>query len=89
MEELGTPPPGNASGNTQWSSRRQAAKPEVRLTPGKGAQDVTCPMADLIQQVVSTNKVCRVLRRPDSRPSCVPRALLAGLHCPLQFRVVG
>ena len=57
MEQLGTPPPGNASGNTQWSARRQAAKPEIRLTPGKGAQDVTCSMAELIQQVVSTNKV--------------------------------
>lgn len=57
VKKTGTVPPGNAKGNKEWSTRRQAAKPEIRLTPGKGIQDLTVPLSDVIQQVVDQNKV--------------------------------
>lgn len=54
VEETGLVPPGNAAGNTQWSARR--ARPEIRLTPGKGAADLTCSMEDLIDGVIKAHK---------------------------------
>ncbi len=54
MEEGGQVPPGNAAGNAQWGARR--ARPEVRLTPGKGAADLTCSVAELIDGVVKSHK---------------------------------
>lgn len=57
MNETGGVPPGNAKGNTTWSIRRSAPKPELKLTPGKGLQDLTCSVEDLVDQVVKTNKV--------------------------------
>lgn len=45
-------PSGNAPGNTTWTTRKaRPGKPEVRLTPGKGVQDLTVPMETLIDQV--------------------------------------
>lgn len=57
MNETGGVPPGNAKGNTTWSIKRSAPKPELKLTPGKGLQDLTCSVEDLVEQVVKTNKV--------------------------------
>lgn len=37
--------------------RPRAAKPEIRLTPGKGLDDLTCGVEELIDQVVKTCKV--------------------------------
>jgi hypothetical protein len=58
VDLTGTIPPGNAPGETKWQQRRaKAAKSEIRLTPGKGLQDLTCTLEELIDQVVKTNKV--------------------------------
>ena len=57
VNETGSIPPGNAKGNTTWSIKRSAPKPELKLTPGKGLQDLTCSVEDLVDQVVKTNKV--------------------------------
>ena len=37
--------------------RPKAAKAEIRLTPGKGVQDLTCTVEELVDQVV---KACKV-----------------------------
>lgn len=43
VEATGVIPPGNAPGEKSWQQRRvAAAKPEIRLTPGKGIQDLNC-----------------------------------------------
>ena len=57
VNETGGVPPGNAKGDTTWSIRRSAPKPELKLTPGKGIQDLTCSVEDLVDQVVKSNKV--------------------------------
>lgn len=58
VNETGQIPPGNAPGETKWQAKkRAAAKAEIRLTPGKGIQDLTCKVEDLIDAVVKTNRV--------------------------------
>lgn len=37
--------------------RPRQSKPEIRLTPGKGLQDLTCSLEELIDQVVKSCKV--------------------------------
>ena len=49
-------PPGNQKDNDTWTPKRQQ-KGEIKLTPGKGLQDLSCSVTDLIGQVVKANKV--------------------------------
>jgi hypothetical protein len=65
VKKTGAVPPGNAKGNKEWSSRQRAAKPEIRLTPGKGIQDLSVPLSDILQQVVDQNRV-----RPRRHAGC-------------------
>ena len=54
----GKVPPGNARNSPQqWVRKAPRAKPELKLTPGKGLQDLTCSVEDLLDAVVKTNKV--------------------------------
>ena len=58
MEETGSIPPGNAPGANQgWVRKAPRAKPELKLTPGKGLEDLTCSVEDLLDGVVKSNKV--------------------------------
>lgn len=59
VAETGTIPPGNMPGERKWAAKKsqQQAKPEIRLTPGKGLDDLTCSLDQLISQVVTSNKV--------------------------------
>lgn len=72
VAETGTIPPGNMPGERKWAAKKaqQAAKPEIRLTPGKGIDDVTCSIDDLITQVVSTNKVVAFIKGTRAEPQC-------------------
>lgn len=51
-------PPGNNKDNDTWTPKR-AQKGEIKLTPGKGLQDLNCSVTDLVEQVVKGNKVGR------------------------------
>ena len=50
-------PPGNVRGESAWTRRARAAKPEIKLTPGKGAADLTVPLEDILDAVVKQNRV--------------------------------
>lgn len=69
VSATGTVPPGNAQGNTSFAARARA-KPEIKLTPGKGAQDVTVPMSQLIDAVVKSNKVVAFIKGTRTQPQC-------------------
>ena len=49
-------PPGNAPGATLWAARR-APRPEIKLTPGKGAADLSLPLERILDDVVAQNRV--------------------------------
>lgn len=71
VDATGEIPPGNAPGETAWQQRRpRAAKPELRLTPGKGIQDLTCPLSDLIDQVVKDCEVVAFIKGTRTQPQC-------------------
>lgn len=57
VNETGEVPPGNRSGDTTFKPKRARPKPEIRLTPGKGIEDLTVPIEELIDQVVKSCKV--------------------------------
>ena len=44
-------------GNKQWTAKRVQSRPEIKLTPGKGVQDLTCSVTDLVDQVIRSTKV--------------------------------
>jgi len=49
-------PPGNNKDNDTWTPKRPQ-KVDIKLTPGKGIEDLNCSITDLIDQVVKSNKV--------------------------------
>jgi Grx4 family monothiol glutaredoxin len=71
VTETGSIPPGNAPGEKSWQQRRpRAAKPEIKLTPGKGLQDLTCSVEDLIDGVVKTCRVVAFVKGTRTEPQC-------------------
>lgn len=70
MEQAGDVPPGNAPGEKKWTTRRKAAKPDIKLTAGKGIQDVTVPISDLIDMVVKSNRVVAFVKGTRNEPQC-------------------
>lgn len=71
VEDTGSIPPGNAPGEKMWQQRRRRmAKPEIKLTPGKGLEDLTCSIDDLIDQVVKTNRVVAFVKGTRYEPAC-------------------
>ena len=58
VAETGSVPSGNAPGEKKWQARRvRRAKPELKLTPGKGIEDLTCAVEDLVDKIVKDVKV--------------------------------
>lgn len=71
VEETGSIPPGNAPGEKKWQQRRRRmVKPEIKLTPGKGLDDLTCSLEELIDQVVKDNKVVAFVKGTRYEPAC-------------------
>lgn len=87
VEANGSIPPGNAPGaQQQWVRKAPRVKPELKLTPGKGIEDLTCSIEDLLDSVVKSNKVEQrgLLHEPESilaRRSCQPTPDLACACC--------
>lgn len=81
VQATGAVPPGNARNSPQqWVRKTPRAKPELKLTPGKGLQDLTCSVEDLLDSVVKTNKVCQLLSQATTAlASCLKTAFYAAL----------
>ncbi|KAL6772134.1 GRX6 [Auxenochlorella protothecoides x Auxenochlorella symbiontica] len=73
VDATGKIPPGNAPGPAQaaWHSRRaRRPRPELRLTPGKGLQDLTVSLEELVQNVVQSYKVVAFVKGTRTSPQC-------------------
>jgi len=69
VQETGKVPPGNNKDNDTWTPKRPQ-KGEIKLTPGKGIEDLNCTITDLIEQVVKSNKVVAFVKGTRSQPQC-------------------
>jgi len=64
-------PPGNEQGVTTFTKRKvQPAKPMLALTPGKGAEDLTVPMTELLAKCVKDFKVVAFIKGTRTQPEC-------------------
>ena len=71
METAGTVPPGNAPGEKKWTSRaRASARPDLKLTSGKGLGDLTVSMETLVDMVVKENHVVAFIKGTRTEPQC-------------------
>ncbi|GMH43435.1 hypothetical protein BSKO_11357 [Bryopsis sp. KO-2023] len=71
VKEAGSVPPGNVQGEKKWQPRKvKRAPPELKLTPGKGVEDLTCPIEDLIDMVVKENEVLAIIKGTRMEPQC-------------------
>jgi len=71
-EETGNIPVGNMKGEGQWVLNRPKvrAKEEIKLTPGKGADDLLVPMDKLIDSLVKTKRVVAFIKGTRTQPEC-------------------
>lgn len=66
----GVPPPGNL-GASPWVARKaKPAKRELRLTAGKGLDDISVPLSELIKSVVTTCGVVAFIKGTRATPEC-------------------
>lgn len=70
MEDAGAVPPGNQPGVTKWQARRKVVKPDIKLTAGKGMDDVTVSMGELVDMVVRQNRVVAFIKGTRTEPQC-------------------
>lgn len=73
VNETGGIPPGNgdAEEKPMWQTRRKPqAKPELKLTPGKGAEDLTVDIKELVGMVVRSEKVVAFIKGTRLEPQC-------------------
>lgn len=73
VNETGSIPPGNGDAEEKrlWQTRRKPkAKPEIRLTPGKGVEDLKVDIKELIGMVVKSEKVVAFIKGTRTEPQC-------------------
>ena len=64
-------PVGNTPADSGWTTRKpKASKPEIRLTSGKGLADLTVPLSELINAVVTQNPVVAFIKGTRAAPEC-------------------
>ena len=74
VDASGAPPPGNLPDQqATWApkaSRAPPPPPEIKLTPGKGIEDLTVPVEALIAQVVADHHVVAFVKGTRREPQC-------------------
>lgn len=75
VDTSGAPPPGNLPDQQPlWAPRARGGAPppppEIRLTPGKGIEDLTVPLDTLISQVISDHHVVAFIKGTRREPQC-------------------
>lgn len=73
VDATGAIPSGNAPGpeKEKWQpTRRVPVKQEIRLTSGKGAEDLTCDIKDLVDMVVKNERIVAFVKGTRTQPQC-------------------
>lgn len=74
VDTSGAPPPGNLPDQqATWAPKTRSAPPpppEIKLTPGKGVEDLTVPLETLIARVVADHHVVAFVKGTRREPQC-------------------
>lgn len=73
VSETNEVPPGNMPGETKWTQPKggsKRSKPDIKLTPGKGEEDLTVPITDLVDKVVKEKNVVAFTKGTRDQPQC-------------------
>ena len=71
VEETGEIPVGNKQGEGQWLLRDKGpAKEDIKLTPGKGEEDLSMSLEQLIDSLVKTKRVVAFIKGTRTAPEC-------------------
>lgn len=71
VAETGNIPAGNKQGEGQWKLRSKAPeKEDLKLTPGKGQEDLKMSLEDLIDSLVKSRKVVAFIKGTRTSPEC-------------------
>jgi len=67
----GVLPPGNAPGEKKWMMRtKKPARPDLKLTSGKGLEDLNIPLETLIDNCVKDVPVLAFVKGTKEMPQC-------------------
>ena len=83
VDEQGNIPPGNAGPEKEkWQGKaKPKGKPEIKLTAGKGADDLTCNIKDLVDMVVKNERIVAFIKGSRTQPQ-----VRRNLHCAARGR---
>jgi Grx4 family monothiol glutaredoxin len=72
VDDQGGIPPGNAGPEKEkWQGKaKPKAKPEIKLTAGKGADDVTVSITELVDMVVKNERIVAFVKGTRTQPQC-------------------
>ena len=72
VDEAGDIPAGNAGAEKEkWQGKpKPKSKPEIKLTAGKGADDVTVSIQELIDMVVKNERIVAFVKGTRTQPQC-------------------
>jgi len=69
IEESGSVPDGNMKGNTKWLPKK-GGKPELKVTGGKGLDDLNIPLKDILNKIVAEHKIVAFIKGTRMEPQC-------------------
>lgn len=78
VQQTNSVPPGNQPGDTTWtapkssasSSSSSNARSDIKLTPGKGADDLTVSIKELVDKVIQDNRIVAFTKGNKQQPQC-------------------
>jgi len=91
VADLGSVPSGNKPGERLWLVRkRKPVKPELKLTPGKGIEDLTVSIESLLETMIQEVKVLAFIKGTRTGPECsFSHNLLVMLNeCGVEYELV-
>ncbi|CAG9465148.1 unnamed protein product [Pedinophyceae sp. YPF-701] len=71
LNEAGALPPGNNPGEKRWQMRaKKPARPDLKLTSGKGLADLNVPLEKLIDECIKATPVIAFVKGTKEMPQC-------------------
>ena len=63
-------PPGNLPGNTDWTGKKKPVSKMMKMTSGKGLEDLSIPLPELIDNVIKDLDIVLFIKGTTTEPAC-------------------